>query len=149
MCILDGSVFVTLHLSCNNLQFSFFFSTSLHMMNICKPPQSWPWWLATREGAKLYKRSGSSLRSSFSSSLKGFCTPWGWKFVEGGQILMYIWDLFGLPVGNVVKLWISRALPVSLAQRQTHTHTHSHQLAWRSISVSQWQFVWSVPRCLV
>lgn len=38
------------------------FFSPLHTMNICKGPQSWPWWQVTCEGAKP---SGSSLRSPF------------------------------------------------------------------------------------
>lgn len=145
------SELVTLDASWNNLWF--LFSSLLYMINICKPPRSSLWWQLTAKELKKMKQQKSPLSSLppsplpcpliplFFFTLMCFCSPWRWRGEtkgreRGGQILLHIWGLFGLPLGSAVKLCISRKLPAlsgrlgtlsnTLSHKHSHTYTHTH-----------------------
>lgn len=116
------------------------------------------------EGVKKMKQQKSPLSSLppsplpcpliplFFFTLMCFCSLWRWRGeIErgsgGGQILLHIWGLFGLPLGSAVKFCISRKLPAlsgrlgTLTNTHTCTHTHTCSSAGLSVpfSLSQWQ----------
>lgn len=123
-------------------QFTISSPPQAHMMNICKPPQSWPRWLATREGAKLYKLSGSSLRSSSSSNL----LLWRLSAILGGGDVGKedkSWHTSEIYLASLRGMWWSSESQghcQSAWHTVKHTHTHTHAL---HLPVTVAKFVWS------